>query len=104
MTPLELGKTYQWYFKVNCTAESPPFVQGGVQRIVLDSALANQLAAAAPLEQIELYLSNGLWYDAIAILGKLQQANPTDPAINADWASLLGLLGINDIPVADAAP
>ena len=96
--PLEIGKTYQWYFKVNCTMESPPFVQGGVQRTALDPDLANQLAAASLSEQAALYQSNGLWFDAIAALGQLYRANPNDPGISSDWISLLASLGLTDMP------
>ena len=97
VTPLEIDKTYQWYFKVNCTSESPPFVQGGIRRIALDPTLADQLATASPSEQVELYRANNIWLDAIATLSDLQQANPSDRAIAADWKNLLESIGINDV-------
>lgn len=98
IAPLAIGTTYQWYFKVNCTSETPIFVQGGVKRIALDSAVVDRIAAASPQEQVKLYRANQIWYEAITVLGNLKRMNPTDAAINADWTALLQSVGLNDIP------
>jgi hypothetical protein len=98
VAPLEIGKTYQWYFKVNCTAETPVFVQGGVKRIALDPAVVNQIAAVSPQEQVALYRANRIWYDSITVLGNLRRMNSTNAAIAEDWTLLLKSIGLNDIP------
>lgn len=98
---LEIGKTYQWFFKVNCARESPPFVRGGVQRVVLNPAVASQLAAASPQEQVAIYQANNFWYDAITTIGTLQRA---EGKAQADWTSLLEAIGLEDIPVDQIAP
>lgn len=97
IAPLEVGKVYQWYFKLNCELEAPMFVQGGVERISLDSALANQLANASLQEQASLYLANNIWYDAATILAQLHRSNPTDAAIESSWINLLRSIGLAEI-------
>lgn len=95
--PLEVGKVYQWYFKLSCGAEAPLYVQGGIERVALPPELASQLANATPQEQAKLYWQNEVWYDAATILARLYQNNPTDPTIQSAWADLLRSIGLEDI-------
>lgn len=95
--PLEIGRVYQWYFKVNCGQGAPLYVQGGIERISLASELANQLANASPQEQANLYLTNDIWYDAVTALAQLHRASPTDTASESAWMSLLQSIGLEDI-------
>lgn len=97
IAPLETGKTYQWYFKLNCGLEAPLYVQGGIERISLAPALANQLANASPQEQANLYLANGIWYDGINTLAQLYRANSTNAAIESAWTNLLQSIGLDNI-------
>jgi hypothetical protein len=95
--PLEVGKVYQWYFKLSCAAEEPIYVQGGIERVAPPPELASQLANATPQEQAQLYWQNELWYDAATILARLHQSNPTDPTIQSAWGDLLRSVGLEDI-------
>lgn len=95
--PLEIGKVYEWYFKVNCGEEVPIYTSGGIERIALDNALSQQLANALPQEQALLYQENEIWYDAITTLGNLSRSNPSDRAIADEWNRLLQTLGIAEI-------
>jgi Domain of Unknown Function (DUF928) len=99
IAPLEIEKVYKWYFKLNCDRETPMFVQGGIERIALNSNLAKQLANATPQEQANIYIKNNLWYDAVNILAKLYRANPTDNNIKSAWINLLRAIGLEDIAV-----
>ena len=94
IAPLEIGQIYQWYFKLNCGSEAPLYVQGGIERVALEPALANQLEIATPLEQATLYRENGIWYDAVTVLAPLYRAQPNDPTISAAWRDLLRSLGL----------
>lgn len=95
--PLEIGKVYEWYFKVNCGVEVPIYTNGGIERISLNNALSQQLAEASPQEQARLYQENGIWYDAITTLGNLWRSNSNDAVIAEEWNRLLQTLGIADI-------
>ncbi len=92
--PLTIGETYEWYFKIDCGAESPLYVQGGIERTTLTPTLANQLSAASPLEQAELYQANDFWYDAVSAIAPLHLAQEEDPAISAAWSALMRSLGL----------
>lgn len=97
IAPLEIGRVYQWYFKLNCELEAPIYVQGGVERIPLDPNLASQLANAAPQEQANLYLTHNIWYDAATVLAQLYRTDPTNAAIESAWVNLLRSIGLEDI-------
>lgn len=99
IAPLEIGRVYQWYFKLNCGAEAPMYVQGGIERIPLDPDLANQLAQVSPQEQANLYLTNDIWYDAITNLAQLYHNNPSNTTIKSAWINLLQALGLEGVPI-----
>ena len=94
LPPLSVGKTYQWYFKVDCGAESPLYVQGGVERIAPDPSLVRQLSTASPLEQAAIYQASEIWYDAVSAIAPLYLSQPNDPATNAAWIGLLQSLDL----------
>ena len=91
---LETGKTYQWYFKVNCGSDSPSYVQGGIERIAASPEIANQTAAASPLEKAALYQKNAIWYDVVDIIAPLYLAQPNDPSLITAWEELLRSLNL----------
>lgn len=91
---LEMGRTYQWYFKVNCSSDSPIYVQGGIERVALGPDVAGQLAMASPLEKATIYQENEIWYDAVNAIASLYLNRPSDPSIQAAWAELLRSLDL----------
>lgn len=97
VNPLEIDQLYHWDFRVYCHPTTPVFVEGWIERIALDRALAGQLEAATPREQIALYAEQGIWYEAIANLAELRQREPEDPQLLEDWYSLLESVGLQDI-------
>jgi hypothetical protein len=89
---LELNKQYRWRFDLFCnpTSESDFLsVNGVVQRVPMPSGLENSLKKASPLERINLYGKNGLWYETFKELAELRRSKPQDAKIAAEWASLL---------------
>lgn len=92
--PLEIGRTYQWYFKVNCSSDSPIYVQGGIERVALDPDMADQLATASPLEKATIYRENEIWYDAVNAIAPLYLAQPSDSSIQSAWTDLLRSLDL----------
>ena len=91
---LEMGTTYQWYFKVDCGSESPLYVQGGIERVALSPAVTSQIATASPLEKAALYQENEIWYDAVSAIAPLYLAQPNNPSVNAVWTNLLQSLDL----------
>ncbi len=95
--PLEFGKMYHWYFLVNCNLGNPVFVEGWIQRIALSPILIQQLEAATPQERVNLYATNGIWYEALTTLAELYRAAPEDTRLAADWAILLQAVDLDNI-------
>lgn len=95
MVTLEPGQVYQWFFKFNCGSEAPIYVSGGIERIPLDPDLANQLAQLTPVEQVQLYQQNEIWYDALdTVAANLHRTPATDATTEADWNNLLESIGL----------
>ncbi|MGF1479095.1 MAG: DUF928 domain-containing protein [Cyanophyceae cyanobacterium] len=94
---LEMGRWYQWYFKVYCDPQrnsSPIFVHGWVQRIALDPSMQSELAAATPRQDVT-YAARGIWYDALMHLANLRLTYPEDAALQEDWHHLLQSKGVS---------
>lgn len=98
--PLEVNKTYQWYFKVYCNEQKfdSAFVHEWVQRIALKSDLERQLKTATTVrDRIQLYTQNGIWYSALTELAKLRLAEPKKATLDNEWASLLRNLDLENL-------
>jgi hypothetical protein len=91
--PLEIGKKYLWQFSYRCNPRiraEDDYVQGMVQRVAADAALTSQLeAATTPMQRVELYAANGLWYETLTALAELRRDRPGDAEIAAEWTELL---------------
>lgn len=88
---LKPDRFYRWALTVYCDPQidRPIVLQGNLQRTKLSSGLAAELAMAkTPLEQARFYAKQGIWYDALTILGTAQQTSQTQDGAAA-WQSLL---------------
>ncbi len=92
---LEIGKTYRWYFAVNCPGsessdKQPAFVTGVVERVARSPALETELnAAKMPLERIAAYAKHHLWYETLTELAQLRLKEPQNPTLGSVWVELL---------------
>lgn len=95
---LEMGKDYKWLVSMVCGSGSPEdsFVEGSVRRIQPDSTLS-QIDQAKPLDKVALYAKNGVWFDTVATLAALRQAQPNDPQVASAWENLLKDAGLGAI-------
>ncbi|MBE9068308.1 DUF928 domain-containing protein [Leptolyngbya cf. ectocarpi LEGE 11479] len=93
---LQLNTRYRWFFSVGCDS-GPVNVSGSIDLVSLDPALQLSLAEATPREQVAIYASNGLWQDAITLLGELYRADSDNISRANDWYSLLESVGLEDI-------
>jgi hypothetical protein len=49
------------------------------------------------LQQVAIYASNGIWYEALTTLAQLRQNSPQDATLQQEWQDLLIFVGLNDI-------
>ena len=90
--PLALNKKYNWIFSVICNTKQRDtdwVLQGSMQRIESNEDLNLDLQAAAPQEQVEIYVKNKLWENALRTIADLRRQNPNDPEVKKYWEELL---------------
>ncbi len=100
---LEVGQSYYWTFQVICDptdGRKNLTVDGAVQRIELDSSLANKLQQAEPRDRPGIYAEAEIWTDALSTLADLRKANPNDQQLQDDWNDLLNSVGLDTIAQA----
>jgi hypothetical protein len=93
--PLQIDRSYRWYFKVYCTPErssSPIFVQGWVQRVALEPIVKLKLENTSRPDLV--YAENGIWYDALNYLVQMRLSKPNSPTLQNDWKKLLTAKGV----------
>lgn len=92
---LQIGEWYHWSLSVYCnpqkSSQSNFTVDGWIERVELDSATTNELKAATPENQVVIYAREGIWFEAIAQLAKLQSSAANDAAVA--WEKLLKYIG-----------
>ncbi len=100
LPPLEVGKSYRWYFSVICNPQDrddEPYVEGEIQRVEPSPNLVAELKNVPPRDRAALYAEAGIWYDAVNSIAQLRRSSPNDTAIAADWAELLKSVGLDTI-------
>lgn len=114
VSPLETDKLYQWFLKarLQCTSSQPNVkasvmqnqVYGWIQRISSSADLAVQLNQASPQEKVNLYIQNGIWFDAITTLGDLRLVNSSDTDLAKTWNSLLQAVNLEKVATKPIVP
>jgi hypothetical protein len=97
---LETDKNYQWSIALMCDQKlrpDSPVVQGYVKRVAAESTLAKQLASATPIEMAALYGQAGIWYETVATLAELRQAEPENQELVTAWNNLLNSVGLEKV-------
>jgi Domain of Unknown Function (DUF928) len=99
--PLETGKSYRWTFSVYCDPDKPSasvYVRGSITQIAINPTLKKQLEAAkTPLEKAVIFAENGIWHDALTILGEqIQNSNSEDPEIALAWNEILKQVNLDN--------
>lgn len=98
--PLELDKPYFWAFSIACEqggGANDPLVRGRVQRVQPSADLTNKLKAGSALDQVSIYASAGIWYEAMTALADLRQTQPNDQKVLTAWETLLGSVDLKSI-------
>lgn len=92
---LETNKQYRWKFIVYCVSEDPAdnsqsvWHTGLVERVDMPD-FETQVNAATAEERINLYINNGILYDAATDL-------VTNPKLSKNWANLLNAIGLPEL-------
>jgi len=97
---LEVNKNYQWYVALKVDGNlSPnsPFVDGWIQRITPDAALANALEGKSPVQRASILAAKGVWYDSASILAVLKGIDPTDAVVTREWTELLDSVQLSQL-------
>jgi len=96
---LKAGETYKWYLALECEGSLRPSnpIEGRIERIEPNSELLSAQQANDPLMQAESYGAAGVWYDTVATIARLRQAQPTDTTIAQHWQELLASVGLSEI-------
>ncbi|MBD2021817.1 DUF928 domain-containing protein, partial [Leptolyngbya sp. FACHB-36] len=97
--PLNVGQSYSWTLSVYCDPAKPSssvFVNGTIQRVAPVASLQRR-NKTSPMEQVNLYAANGIWYDALDSLAVLYRANPRDRSVVSAWTSLLQQVNLDSL-------
>jgi hypothetical protein len=100
---LEVGRSYKWSMVIICRQSlrpDDPRIEGWVQRVEPDQALANQLETATPLQQAALYGTSGIWFDTVNTLIELRYLQPHDSTLVETWEELLNSVELDAIAAA----
>jgi Domain of Unknown Function (DUF928) len=87
---LEAGKSYKWYVDVDCTNNGDwTSVEGWVERTEPSRYLNSRLqAASVPIDRSKAYAEEGIWFDALNILGQ-ERLKADTPELQANWQTLI---------------
>jgi Domain of Unknown Function (DUF928) len=110
--PLEIGKEYKWGLFLYCQdpeqKSSRPvtfFVSSSIRRILPIEQLESELkAATTEREKSAVYARNGIWHEALTLIGNSRRTDLTNPELASDWENLLAEVELEDIatkPFAD---
>lgn len=105
--PLEVGKFYHWFLSVDCQTQDQSentVVEGLVQRIATNSNLMRRIARATPQERVALYAQEGIWQDALTLLGELRRTQPQNTALVSDWKNLLTSIELQSVASESIVP
>jgi len=95
---LKPGIEYQWSITLvfDEAQRSKDVIAGGTIRLVQPSSrLEADLRGADPRKAPVIYAAQGIWYDALASLSQLIEANPADKVLREQRAALLEQVGLN---------
>lgn len=99
------GVVYRWSVAFQPDPEQPSASTYGIRwivRVPVEAPAAARLETARPVERPSLLVVSGLWYDALANLTALIDANTKNPSLRAARAKLLRDGGLEDPALSDA--
>ena len=101
---LKPDQEYSWAVEIVMNPDQPSgniVASGYVMRVTPSRELAGELANATKLQQVFAYAKHGIWYDALATISELIEANPQDASLNSFRATLLEQVGLVQVAAFD---
>ena len=101
---LKPGVQYEWTIALvpDPVYRSHDIITGGaIQRIAPTAKLIRELDGASYDDYPYVYAKHGLWYDAMASISELIDANPSNAKLRAQRAALLEQVGLSGMAVRD---
>lgn len=101
LPPLQPNQTYIWQLSVFCNSgerslaeasfDTPFHLMGYIQRTTVSEPMMQTLnQAKTPLERAVIFAENGIWYDALTLLGnQIQNDAAVAPSVMQAWLTLL---------------
>lgn len=96
---LEVDRAYHWHLSLVCDALRPSrnlSVDAWVKRIPSQENFLRQLETTTEKKRIELYIEQGIWYEALNLIAKLRCRYPKDALLINQWRELLENIGIDE--------
>ena len=97
---LKTNNNYHWYLSLICNHQNRAHdvvVSGWLRRIEIEPNISQQLPAANPLEQANLYQQQGIWHDALSAVVQGQKMANHRREAQAKWTELLTALGLREL-------
>ena len=89
---LVVNKKYKWTMTFICgkaLRPDSPAIAGWIQHIPKSQTLVAKLQAATPIDRVVIYGENGIWYDMVNELNRLQKQTPNNQTLSKAWDKLL---------------
>ncbi|HJR76328.1 MAG TPA: DUF928 domain-containing protein, partial [Nitrospiraceae bacterium] len=97
---LEANVQYRWYVSLIKDADSPSrdIVTGGmIERCLFSECLFLDAPTTCSQDAVMATAAKGFWYDAMACLSDLIDANPADANLRRQRAALLRQVGLHEV-------
>ncbi|MEG3861294.1 DUF928 domain-containing protein [Microcoleus sp. herbarium12] len=105
---LEVGKNYQWYFTIKCSAKNyrdEVLVSGWINRTALAPTVKTELDRSPDRRvMLSIFAQQGLWYEYLATLAQLRVESPSDTSLASKWSEMLSSVELGKISQAPLVP
>jgi hypothetical protein len=105
--PLTVGKSYYWRAAMICDQDDlsgSVVTEGWMRRDEMTAGLQQKLNAASPEQRSTILATAGNWYEQVAESANLQQTQPNNASIQANWQALLKSVELNNLVASAPSP
>jgi len=97
---LAANEDYHWFFSIVCDQgdrSGDIISEGWIRRIPLADSLDDQLKTAPPLEQSDVFVDAGIWYDAVSTTAQQLCQQPDNTTLSNQWNELLTSVALESL-------
>lgn len=91
---------YRWYLSMICDPNQRSrdlVLEGWIEYVELDASVKHRINTSSLVEKSNLLQQEGVWYDALSILGEQKALDSETILIQAEWAKLLESIGLTEL-------